>query len=197
MNKGRVEAFTDAIVAIIMTIMVLEFKVPDSYHLVDLIELIPSLLAYSISFTYMSIAWYNHHYMFSLANRITKRIFWANNLWLFTMSFIPFATAWAGRFTDKRVPEYLYFFVFFIWTLAYYFLSKMIIQELVNTNSHKADKIKSMKIYKFISGKFFWISNIIIGILIYYYPPVALIATILLLIYMGINTNSDSDNLAD
>lgn len=93
MNHARVEAFTDAIVAILMTIMVLEFKTPTSPDWRAIFADLPYLFAYVVSFLFMGVAWYNHHYMFALSKRLTKRVFWLNNLWLLTMSLIPVATA--------------------------------------------------------------------------------------------------------
>lgn len=109
MNKGRVEAFSDAIVAIIMTIMILEFKTPEDFHWQAILENLTYLFAYAVSFFFIAVAWYNHHYMFSLTKRVTKKIYWINNIWLFTMALIPVATAWAGEFMSHRGPEYFIF----------------------------------------------------------------------------------------
>ena len=96
MNKSRVEAFTDAVVAIIMTIMILEFKTPETDRWSGIIAEVPYLFAYIVSFIFIAVAWYNHHYMFAIAKRITKKIYWVNNFWIFTMSLLPVSTAWAG-----------------------------------------------------------------------------------------------------
>lgn len=92
MNKSRVEAYTDAVIAIILTIMVLEFQVPDSPSWHKIIEQLPDFFAYIVSFVFIGVAWYNHHYMFGIASRITKKVYWVNNLWLFSMSLLPVAT---------------------------------------------------------------------------------------------------------
>ena len=89
MNKGRVEAFTDAVVAIILTIMVLEFKTPETAKWTGIIHQLPYFFAYIVSFLFVGVAWYNHHYMFALALRISKKVYWINNLWLFSMSLLP------------------------------------------------------------------------------------------------------------
>ena len=76
MNKGRVEAFTDAVVAIILTIMVLEFKTPETAKWTGIIHQLPYFFAYIVSFLFVGVAWYNHHYMFALALRISKKVYW-------------------------------------------------------------------------------------------------------------------------
>lgn len=119
MNKARVEAFTDAVVAIIMTIMVLEFKTPESPQWTAILHEGPYLFAFGVSFVFIAVAWYNHHYMFSLAERISKRVYWLNIAWLFAMSLLPVATAWAGRYLQARGPEYFYLLVFFLWSKTY------------------------------------------------------------------------------
>lgn len=98
MNKGRLEAFSDAVIAIIVTIMILEFKTPETPEIKALLENGPYFFAYIITYVFVGVAWYNHHYMFSLTKRVTKRIYWLNNIWLLSMSFLPVATAWTGRF---------------------------------------------------------------------------------------------------
>lgn len=125
MNKGRVEAFSDAIVAIIMTIMILEFKTPRDFHWTAILEELPYLFAYAISFFFIAVAWYNHHYMFSITKYVTKKIYWINNVWLFTMALIPVATAWAGEFMIYHAPEYFYLLIFTIWSFSYLWLVKL------------------------------------------------------------------------
>lgn len=105
MNKGRVEAFTDAVVAIILTIMVLEFKTPETAKWTGIIHQLPYFFAYIVSFLFVGVAWYNHHYMFALALRISKKVYWINNLWLFSMSLLPVATGWVGKFPQATGPS--------------------------------------------------------------------------------------------
>lgn len=195
MNKGRVEAFTDAVVAIIMTIMILEFKTPDSFIWTAILADLPYLFAYSISFLFMGVAWYNHHYMFALATRITKKIYWINNLWLFTMSMIPVTTAWTGRFIDHRGPEYFYLLIFFFWSVAYLWLSQAIAEELETTKPERATKIRKMPPFQFMSSWRFPAMNIATAIGIYFFPPICLIVTLIELIYMAFHTTPDSDRI--
>ena len=104
MGKGRIEAFSDGVIAIIITIMVLELKVPhgDDFH--ALLPLIPVLLSYVLSFVYVGIYWNNHHHMLHATTRINGKILWANLHLLFWLSLMPFVTGWMGRTTSRRLP---------------------------------------------------------------------------------------------
>ena len=93
MEKNRLEAFSDGVLAIIITIMILELKQPTGDSLKDLFELAPVIMAYALSFMFIAIYWVNHHLIFHSAERINVRILWCNIAWLFVMSFIPFGTA--------------------------------------------------------------------------------------------------------
>lgn len=97
MKKERVEAFTDAVLAIILTIMILEFKTPESFAISAILDQVPYLISYAIGYLFIGVAWYNHHYMFAKTKWITQNVYWANNFWMFTTSFVPVATAWVGR----------------------------------------------------------------------------------------------------
>ncbi|MFL1695827.1 TMEM175 family protein [Weissella kandleri] len=195
MNKGRVEAFTDAIIAIIATIMVLEFKTPETYKLEGIIRELPYLFSYAISFFYILVAWYNHHYMFAVAERISKKIYWINNFWLFSMSLIPVSTAWVGEFFDKTVPELFYFFIFLVWSIAYVWLSHEIANELDISNPDKALKIRNMSAHRLISNKYLLLGLIISALLTFVYPPIMIIATAIELITMAISTPADGDKI--
>src|SRR6478736_8333423 len=96
MTKGRLEAFSDGVLAIIITIMVLELKVPHGAALADLRPLLPVFLSYALSFVYVGIYWNNHHHMFQATRHVTGGILWANLLLLFWLSLIPFTTDWVG-----------------------------------------------------------------------------------------------------
>jgi len=109
MEKNRLEAFSDGVLAIIITIMILELKQPVSDGLKDFLALWPTLLAYLISFFFIAIYWVNHHLMFQMAERINVKILWCNIVWLFVMSFIPFTTAWVGTYPNSWAPLSLYF----------------------------------------------------------------------------------------
>ncbi|KRO03674.1 hypothetical protein IV54_GL002135 [Levilactobacillus paucivorans] len=108
MDKGRVAAFTDAVVAIVLTIMVLEFKTPEEPTFAALASEWSYFVAYLISFLFIGVAWYNHHYMFALTKRVTKGVYWVNNLWILVMAMLPVSTAWAGRFIMAVLLHYLH-----------------------------------------------------------------------------------------
>ena len=109
MEKNRLEAFSDGVLAIIITIMVLELRQPEGGALADLMALKPILLSYTLSFVFIAIYWINHHIIFQKADTINVKILWCNIAWLFTMSFIPFATAWSGTYPTEWAPLSLYF----------------------------------------------------------------------------------------
>jgi uncharacterized membrane protein len=193
MNHARVEAFTDAVIAIIMTIMILEFKTPESPQWTAILADAPYLFAYLISFLFIGVAWFNHHYMFALATRLTKKIYWINNAWLFTMSLIPVATAWAGRFLNQQAPEYFYLIVFFLWSIAYWWLTRALIQ--AHADSAIAKKIAAMPPYLFMNSWRLPTFTIGLAIVIYFFPPACLLATGAELIYMALHTTPDADRV--
>ena len=108
MNKGRLEAFSDGVIAVIITIMVLELKAPHGTELSDLLPLWPTFLSYVLSFVYIAIYWVNHHHFFQIIKHVTGGMLWANNLLLFCLSLIPFTTAWMGENHFATVPVALY-----------------------------------------------------------------------------------------
>ena len=109
MEKNRLEAFSDGVLAIIITIMILELKQPVGDGLKDFLALGPTLLAYLLSFVFIAIYWVNHHQIFQKAEQINVKILWCNIAWLFVMSFIPFTTAWVGTYPTSWAPLSVYF----------------------------------------------------------------------------------------
>ncbi len=196
MNKGRVEAFTDAVIAIVMTIMVLEFKTPDQPTFKALAANGSYLTAYLISFLFIGVAWYNHHYMFTLTRRVTKRIYWLNNLWLLSMSLLPVATAWAGRFISQAQPELFYFLIFVLWALAYIALSHAIVVANQGDHPEVSAKIRHMLVYRLHTSWWFWVITVAMaGLIVFIWPPLSLVFTVIELILMAIFTTDDSDQL--
>src|SRR5688572_15048169 len=108
MHKGRLEAFSDGVIAIIITIMVLELKAPAATNLEALRPLLPVFISYVLSFIYIAIYWNNHHHMFQATQRVTGGVLWANAHLLFWLSLIPFATAWMGEHEFSEWPVALY-----------------------------------------------------------------------------------------
>lgn len=128
MKKGRLEAFSDGVIAIVITIMVLELKVPHGGGSIEsLIPLFPVFISYVLSFIYIAIYWNNHHHMLQAAHTITGRILWANMHLLFWLSLIPFVTSWMGENNFSRWPAFLYGFVLFMNAIAYTILAKLLI----------------------------------------------------------------------
>jgi len=127
MKTGRLEAFSDGVLAIIITIMVLELKVPHGAGLGDLAPLLPVFLSYVLSFVYLGIYWNNHHHMLHTCNRVTGSILWANLHLLFWLSLVPFVTGWMGENHFAALPSALYGGVLLMAALAYYLLQQLII----------------------------------------------------------------------
>lgn len=128
MNKNRLEAFSDGVLAIIITIMVLEFKLPEGTDSNALFPLMPKFLSYILSFIYIGIYWNNHHHMLHTVRIVNGRILWANLHLLFWLSLIPFVTAWNGENHFAPFPMMLYGVVLFMNGLAYFILQNQIIK---------------------------------------------------------------------
>jgi uncharacterized membrane protein len=128
MTKGRLEAFSDGVIAIIITIMVLEMKVPHGGGLEDLAPLLPVFLSYVLSFLYVGIYWNNHHHMLHAATTVTGAVLWANLHLLFWLSLFPFTTGWMGENHFTTVPTALYGVVLLMAAVAYYLLQQSIIR---------------------------------------------------------------------
>jgi uncharacterized membrane protein len=128
MGKTRLEAFSDGVLAIIITIMVLQLKVPHGDSLEILKPLLPVLLAYVLSFIYIAIYWNNHHHLMHTVDHVSASILWANMHLLFWLSLIPFATAWMGENHFSAMPTALYGFILLMSGFAYWLLQKAIIR---------------------------------------------------------------------
>ncbi|HMJ66296.1 MAG TPA: TMEM175 family protein, partial [Candidatus Binatia bacterium] len=129
MSKGRLEAFSDGVLAIIITIMVLELKVPHGTTLAALRPLVPVFLTYVLSFVYLGIYWNNHHHLLHAAQRVNASIMWANLYLLFCLSLVPFVTGWMGENHFAALPTALYGCVLFMAAIAYRLLQGAIIAE--------------------------------------------------------------------
>jgi uncharacterized membrane protein len=128
MTKGRLEAFSDGVIAIIITIMVLELRVPHGDSVEELRPLLPVFLSYVLSFVYVGIYWNNHHHMLHAATAVTGAMLWANLHLLFWLSLVPFATAWMGENHFAAAPTALYGVVLLMAAIAYYLLQQAIIR---------------------------------------------------------------------
>lgn len=128
MNKSRIEAFSDGVMAIIITIMILEIKAPESSTIVSLLPLIPVFLSYVLSFIYVGIYWNNHHHMFQVVKKIDGSVLWFNTMLLFWLSLIPFATSWIGGQSFSSAPMACYGFILLMCATSYILLQNKIIK---------------------------------------------------------------------
>jgi uncharacterized membrane protein len=127
MTRGRLEAFSDAVIAIVMTIMVLGLVPPHGARLEDLAPLAPIFLAYVLSFAILAIYWNNHHHLLQAARTVSGRVLWANMHLLFWLSLIPFGTAWIGETEFATIPMAIYGVVLLMAAFAYFFLVRALI----------------------------------------------------------------------
>ncbi len=127
MGKSRLEAFSDGVIAILITIMVLELKVPHGENVEALAPLVPVFLSYVLSFVYLGIYWNNHHHMLHTCHKVTGSMLWANLHLLFWLSLVPFITGWMGENHFAAVPSALYGGVLLMAAIAYYILQQLII----------------------------------------------------------------------
>jgi uncharacterized membrane protein len=127
MGKGRLEAFSDGVIAIIITIMVLELKQPEGHTLAALIPLTPVLLSYVMSFGYVGIYWNNHHHMLSISHKVSGAALWANLHLLFWLSLFPFTTAWMGENHAAAAPTAVYGVVLLMAAVAYWILQQALV----------------------------------------------------------------------
>ena len=147
MEKNRLEAFSDGVLAIIITIMVLEIKVPLGDKLFNLKPLIPVFSSYVLSFIYIGIYWNNHHHMMHTVKHVTGIILWANLHLLFWLSLVPFVTGWMGENHFKSLPVAMYGIILLMAAVAYYILQTVIIK------SHGTDSILARAVGKDFKGK--------------------------------------------
>src|SRR6185503_11990022 len=129
MSKNRVEAFSDGVIAILITIMVLELEVPHGAELSALRAVVPRLLTYVLSFVYVAIYWNNHHHLLHTVQRVSGGILWANMHLLFWLSLVPFVTGWMGENHFAPLPTAIYGGVMLAAAVAYYVLQRMIIAQ--------------------------------------------------------------------
>jgi uncharacterized membrane protein len=147
MEKGRLEAFSDAVIAIIMTIMVLELKVPHEANWAALRPLAPVFFSYAISFLMIGIYWNNHHHLLQATQYVNGRVLWANLHLLFWMSLIPFVTGWTGENNFAALPVACYGAVLLFSGIAYFVLTKTLVSH------HGQDSALAIAMGKDLKGK--------------------------------------------
>lgn len=147
MNKNRMEAFSDGVLAIIITIMVLELKVPRETDFAALKQLLPVFFSYLLSFIYIGIYWNNHHHLLHTAQQVSGSILWANLHLLFWLSLFPFVTGWMGENHFASQPTVLYGVVLFMAAIAYFILQQTIIAK------HGKDSLLAVAVGRDLKGK--------------------------------------------
>ena len=135
MTKSRIEAFSDGVLAIIITIMVLELKIPHGSGFAELKELLPVFISYILSFAFIGIYWANHHHLVHSAQRINSRLIWANLTLLFFLSLIPFTTGWMGENHFDNLPVALYSLNLLLSAVSYYILQQVIMADIGHSTS--------------------------------------------------------------
>ncbi|MFV0560663.1 MAG: TMEM175 family protein [Enterococcus sp.] len=173
MTKSRLEAFTDGIVAIVITVLVLTIEIPDSPTLASLWGMRNILLAYTISFIFVGVIWVNHHRIFQMADRINYPVVWANIFWLFWLTLCPAVTSWVGRNPDDFWPEIAYITVYTMWSFSFGILSKILIR--ANKPDSQVAKILTRDKRSTLS----MIINILLIIGVFFVPIVGLLGRFL------------------
>ena len=173
MSKNRLEAFSDGVIAIIITIMVLELKVPHGVDLEDLQPLLPVLLSYVLSFIYVAIYWNNHHHMLHTVRHVNGAILWANLHLLFWLSLFPFTTAWLGENHIAPLPAAVYGFVLVMAAIAYLILQRAIIAQ------QGADSLLRAAVGRDWKGKLSIVLYVIAALLAFVHPWLAIVIYVL------------------
>lgn len=164
-TKGRLEAFSDGVLAIIITIMVLELHVPADAGWSALARLYPELLSYALSFVFLGIYWNNHHHMLQAASRVDGRVLWANLHLLFWLSLVPVTTGWIGHSHFASLPVAVYGVVLFLAAIAYYLLARALVA------LHGPDSVLAQALGSDLKGK----TSIVIylaGVLLAFVQPI-------------------------
>lgn len=180
-GKGRIEAFSDAVIAVIITITVLELKVPHGTAFAGLLQTVPVLLSYLLSFAYVGIYWNNHHHLFQAADGVNGPIMWANLHLLFWMSLIPFVTSWIGKIGDAVAPVASYGVILLMTAVAYKLLVTLLARhdgrgsQLAEAIGNDRKSKHSIALYALgIIVSFFWPAvglAVYVGVALMWYIP--------------------------
>lgn len=174
-SKGRLAGFIDAIIAVIMTIMLLEFELPKTGGILDFLkDNLVYLIAYLLSFIYVTTSWFNQQYMLSQAEKITRRIYYSCMIWVLSLSMLPVLSAWAGRTMDffqdfgihsPKAPALLFIVMIYIWGFAYSYMTDCFIAD---NPKEKAELIAQMDVYHY-SRNPFWKIGMVISFIITFF----------------------------
>lgn len=183
-SKGRLAGFIDAIIAVIMTIMLLEFELPKTGGILDFLkDNLVYLIAYLLSFIYVTTSWFNQQYMLSQAEKITRRIYHSCMIWVLSLLMLPVLSAWAGRTMDffhdfgihsPKAPALLFIVMIYIWGFAYSYMTDCFIAD---NPKEKAELIAQMEVYHYLRHPFWKIGMVISFIITFFYPPFVFIYT--------------------
>ncbi|KLK95931.1 TMEM175 family protein [Lactococcus lactis] len=183
-SKGRLAGFIDAIIAVIMTIMLLEFELPKTGGILDFLkDNLVYLIAYLLSFIYVTTSWFNQQYMLSQAEKITRRIYHSCMIWVLSLLMLPVLSAWAGRTMDffhdfgihsPKAPALLFIVMIYIWGFAYSYMTDCFIAD---NPKEKAELIAQMEVYHYLRNPFWKIGMVISFIITFFYPPFVFIYT--------------------
>lgn len=168
MPKSRLEAFTDGVVAIVLTVLVLDIQIPNAPSLASLLSITNTLFAYIVSFIFVAVIWVNHHRMMQMAEKINYRVIWANIFWLFWLTLCPAVTSWVGRNPDEFWPEFSYVVVYMMWSFSYGVLSKQIIAAN-EPNSHVVKVLQRDQ-----RSKLSMLINLAVLAGVFFFPPIGI-----------------------
>lgn len=168
MTKSRLEAFTDGVVAIVLTVLVLDIQISDAPSLASLLSITNTLFAYVVSFVFVAVIWVNHHRMMQMAEKINYRVIWANIFWLFWLTLCPAVTSWVGRNPAYFWPEFSYVAVFTMWSFSYGVLSRQLIKAN-NPTSHVATVLKRDQ-----RSKLSMVINLAVLAGVFIFPPIGI-----------------------
>ena len=168
MTKSRLEAFTYGVVAIVLTVLVLNIQIPDAPSLASLLSITNTLFAYIVSFIFVAVIWVNHHRMMQMTEKINYRVIWANIFWLFWLTLCPAVTSWVGRNPNHFWPEFSYVVVFTMWSFSYGILSKQLIKANSPT-SHVATILKRDQ-----RSKLSMLINLAVLAGVFIFPPIGI-----------------------
>ncbi|WP_159722220.1 TMEM175 family protein [Enterococcus sp. CSURQ0835] len=173
MTKSRLEAFTDGVVAIVLTVLILDIQIPNSPTLASIYNILNTLLAYTISFIFVAVIWVNHHRVMQMAEKINYGVIWANIFWLFWLTLCPAVTSWVGRNPTSFWPEIFYVLVYTMWSFSFGILSKKVVAANEPT-SHVA-KVLSRDRRSGIS----MVINLVTLAGVFIYPPLGMLGRFL------------------
>lgn len=164
MKTGRLEAFSDGVLAIVITIMVLEMKAPEEVNFDALFEIAPVFISYLLSFVYLGIYWNNHHHLMYVTQKVNGKILWANLHLLFWLSLIPFTTSWLGEHHHYKepLPVATYGFVLLMCAIAYFILERVLIKN--HNENYALNKLSKIKLKDYTSTALYILALVLVNI---------------------------------